>query len=162
MSCSICYDGSFEAFSSTRPSGPEENGILRLHCGHAYHGSCLASWWYVASTIRCPYCKKHNARRALETSTAVEKAMKSYILFVIFFALAAIGRMSTGFSVVVSFICAALLVSENPLVPLTLVMCALTLSPGVEKPLADIFLRTLYIAGPTFSLACFVWPFLYT
>ena len=79
-----------------------------------------------------------------------------------FFALAALGRMSTGFSIVVSFICAALLVSENPLVPLTLVMCALAISPGVEKPLSDVFLRALYIAGPTFSIGCLFWPFLYT
>lgn len=156
MSCSICYEGTFESYSSKCTH--ESSSILRLTCGHAYHAKCIALWWQSTASVDCPYCRRHEQpkRRPMEQS---EIAMKAYLLFVSFLAFAAVGRMSTAFSLIVSFVSAALLITERPLVPLTIVMCALALSPDVEKPIADLFLRALYVAGPTFSIGCFIWPF---
>ncbi len=49
--------------------------------------------------------------------------------------------------------------TENPMVPLSLVMGTVALCPGVEKPLSEALLRALYIAGPTCFLGCVLWPF---
>lgn len=158
MSCSICYEGTFESFlpKSTRT---ENSSILRLSCGHAYHAKCVALWWQSSGHVECPYCRGHEIREVRRQPEQSEIAMKAYLLFVSFLAFAAVGRMSTAFSLVVSFVSAALLITERPLVPLTIVMCALALSPDVEKPIADLFLRALYVAGPTFSIGCLIWPF---
>lgn len=43
-SCSICLE-SFD----------EGDGLIRLHCGHRFHPTCLQPW--VQTCRRCPYCR---------------------------------------------------------------------------------------------------------
>ena len=77
--CPICRsDMGHTVFELSNEDGPIGEGVLRLRCGHAYHGTCIAMAFRAG--VQCPMCRDNPDEEEYEpVERNLENAVFSHI-----------------------------------------------------------------------------------